>query len=228
MRLAALFCLVLALVFALLLPGTGPMVQTGPAKAAPAEKWIHIDIVRKALTLYEGTKVVKTYAIASGTADNPTPIGVFRITSRFSSKMSGFGTRFLGLNVPWGQFGIHGTNKPGSIGTNASHGCIRMFVKAAEELYRLVPDGTKVVIEGGPYGPLDSYRPVLVPGERSSHVREVQRRLYNLGFLNGNPDGVYGGATSHAVLKAREAFGLPKADRVDGELYDALGIILFE
>ena len=228
MRLAALICLVLTLVFALMFSSTGPAVQSGSAKAVPAEKWIHIDIVRKALTLYEGTKVLKTYAIASGTADNPSPIGVFRITSRFSSKMSGFGTRFLGLNVPWGQFGIHGTNKPGSIGTNASHGCIRMFVKAAEELYRLVPDGTKVVIEGGPYGPMDSYRPVLVPGDRSSHVREVQRRLYRLGYLNGNPDGVYGAATSSAVLKARAAFGLHKEDRVDSELYDALGIILFE
>ena len=226
MRLGALICLVLALVFALF--ASGPKTQAATVSAAPQEKWIHIDIVKKALTLYEGTKVLKTYAIASGTADNPSPIGTFRITNRFSSEMSGFGTRFLGLNVPWGQFGIHGTNKPGSIGTNASHGCIRMYVKSAEELYRLVPNGTKVVIEGGPYGALDSYLPVLVPGERSSHVREVQQRLNSLGFDTGNPDGVYGAGTSRAVLRAREAFGLSRADRVDSALYAALGIILFE
>ncbi len=226
MRLAALICLVLALVIALIVPD--PKAQANPASAAPLEKWIHIDLVRKALTLYEGTKVLKTYAIASGTADNPSPIGTWRVSNRFSSKMSGFGTRFLGLNVPWGQFGIHGTNKPGSIGTNASHGCIRMYVRSAEELYGLVPNGTKVVIEGGPYGALDSYLPNLVPGERSSHVREVQQRLNNLGFSTGNPDGVYGAGTSRAVLQAREAFKLPKADRVDAALYEALGIILFE
>ena len=226
MRLAALICLVLALVLALFY--STPMAQLSPASAAPQEKWIHIDLVRKALTLYEGTKVLKTYAIASGTADNPSPIGVWRVASRFSSKMSGFGTRFLGLNVPWGQFGIHGTNKPGSIGTNASHGCIRMYVKSAEELYSLTPNGAKVVIEGGPYGALDSYLPTLVPGDRSSHVREVQRRLNNLGFSTGNPDGVYGAGTSRAVLQAREAFKLPRADRVDAALYEALGIILFE
>ncbi len=226
MRLAALICLVLALVFALF--ALDPEAQANPAAAAPQEKWIHIDLVKKALTLYEGTLVVKTYAIASGTADNPSPIGTWRVVNRFSSKMSGFGTRFLGLNVPWGQFGIHGTNKPGSIGTNASHGCIRMYVKSAEELYRLVPNGAKVVIEGGPYGALDSYLPVLVPGDRSSHVREVQQRLNTMGFSTGNPDGVYGAGTSRAVLQAREAFKLPRVDRVDTALYDALGIILFE
>ncbi len=226
MRLAALICLVLTLAFALVV--TDSNAPASPASAAPQEKWIHIDLNRKALTLYEGTKVLKAYAIASGTADNPSPIGTWRVTSRFSSKMSGFGTRFLGLNVPWGQFGIHGTNKPGSIGTNASHGCIRMYVKSAEELYGLVPNGTKVVIEGGPYGGYDSYLPVLVPGDRSSHVREVQQRLNSLGFLTGNPDGVYGAGTSRAVLKAREAYKLPNVDRIDAKLYDALGIILFE
>ncbi len=226
MRLAALTCLVLALVFALF--ASGERVQADPASAAPQEKWIHIDLVKKALTLYEGTKILKVYAIASGTAQTPSPIGNFRVSSRFSSEMSGFGTRFLGLDVPWGQYGIHGTNKPGSIGTNASHGCIRMYVKSAEELYRLTPNGTKVIIEGGPYGPLDSYLPTLVPGSRSSHVREVQRRLNSLGYDCGNPDGVYGAATSRAVVKAREAFGLSRVDKVDGALYEKLGIILFE
>ncbi len=226
MRLAALICLVLALAFALIAADSNAPANS--ASAAPQEKWIHIDLNRKALTLYEGTKVLKTYAIASGTADNPSPIGTWRVISRFSSKMSGFGTRFLRLNVPWGIFGIHGTNKPGSIGTNASHGCIRMHVKSAEELYSLVPDGTKVVIEGGPYGALDSYLPVLVPGDRSSHVREVQLRLNSLGFSVGNADGVYGAGTSRAVLQAREAYKLPKVDRIDDALYDALGIILFE
>ncbi len=226
MRLAALTCLVLALVIALF--ASGGKMQAEPVSAAPQEKWIHIDLVKKALTLYEGTKILKVYAIASGTAKTPSPIGSFRITSRFSSEMSGFGTRFLGLNVPWGQYGIHGTNKPGSIGTNASHGCIRMHVKSAEELYRLTPNGTKVIIEGGPYGPLDSYLPTLVPGSRSSHVREVQLRLNSLGYDCGNPDGVYGAATSRAVVKAREAFGLSRVDRVDGPLYEKLGIVLFE
>ncbi len=226
MRLAALICLVVVLVVAVF--ATGSRMQADQTSAQEQEMWIAIDVVRKSLTLYEGNKVLRTYAIASGKADTPSPIGIWRIKSRFSSEMSGFGTRFLALNVPWGIYGIHGTNRPGSIGTSASHGCIRMHVKSAEELYRLVPNGTKVVIEGGPYGPLGSYLPTLLSGDRSSHVFEVQRRLNILGFSNLKPDGVYGWGTSQAVLKAREAFGLPKRDRVDAELYNALGIILFE
>ena len=34
--------------------------------------------------------------------------------------------RWLGLNVPWGNFGIHGTLDPYSVGWASSHGCIRM------------------------------------------------------------------------------------------------------
>lgn len=226
MRLAALIGLVLVLIVAVF--ATGSQTQADQVSAQAQEKWIQIDIIRKSLTLYEGKKVLKTYTIASGTADNPSPLGVWRIKSRFASEMSAFGTRFLALNVPWGIYGIHGTNRPGSIGTNASHGCIRLHVKSAEELYRLVPNGTRVVIEGGPYGPLGSYLPTLLAGDRSSHVLEVQRRLSNLGYFKWTPDGIYGWGTSQAVLQARKDFGLPNRDRVDAELYEALGIILFE
>lgn len=195
---------------------------------APDGRWIWIDIHRKSLTLYEGKTVLKQYAIATGTADTPTPLGTYRISSRFAGELGGFGTRFLGLNVPWGQFGIHGTNKPGSIGSNASHGCIRMHVKDSEELYGLVPNGAKVVIEGGPYGLLDVSLPTLHPGDRSSHVAAVQARLMQLGYAYQWPDGVYGPATQQAVLRAREALKLPAKDLVDGAFYQAIGLCLFE
>ncbi len=61
----------------------------------------------------------------------------------------------MGLNVPWGgKYGIHGTNQPGSIGFNASGGCIRMRNQDVEELYSLVESGTMVNITNGQYGPL--------------------------------------------------------------------------
>ena len=176
----------------------------------------------------KGTEVKKRYAVATGTGDTPSPIGTFRITSRFSGDLGGFGTRFLGLNVPWGQFGIHGTNKPGSIGSNASHGCIRMYVRDSEELYGLVPNGAKVVIQGGPYGQLDSYLRYLIPGDRNSHVAAVQRRLTVLGYYTGQADGIYGRGTQVAVTRARKDLGLPVRDAVDEAFYRAIGLILFE
>ncbi len=191
-------------------------------------KWILIEIHRKTLTLYEGTKVLKTYPVATGAGSTPTPIGVFRITNRFASEMSGFGTRFLGINCPWGTYGIHGTNKPSSIGSNASHGCIRMYVKDAEDLYKRVPNGTRVVIEGGPYGDLDSGLKALSPGDRNSHVRAVQSRLKALGYYWGSADGVYGEGTKQAVIRARKDLGLQSRDSVDWAFYQAIGLILFD
>ena len=136
------------LLMALLL--CAPQHSDTASAGGAADFLIWIDVHQKVLTLYQGRKIVQQWPVATGTADMPTPLGVFRINSRFAGEMSGFGTCFLGLNVPWGQYGIHGTNRPNSIGNNASHGCIRMYVADAEKLYQLVPNWTRVVIEGGP------------------------------------------------------------------------------
>ena len=188
---------------------------------------IYVDVEQKTLTVWQGGTQVRRYTVATGAWSTPTPLGVFTINSRFSGRMSGFGTCFLGLNVPWGSYGIHGTNKPESIGSNASHGCIRLRVKDAEELYALVPDGTRVVIECGPYGELGTSLRPLKSGDRSSMVRAVQRKLRALGYYPGWPDGVYGEGTSRAVSAARQALSLPPGE-VDWALYQAIGLTLFE
>ena len=54
------------------------------------------------------------------------------------------GTRWMGLSAP--GVGIHGTDEPGSIGWNASHGCIRMQVVDSEWLFDHVRVGTTVFI----------------------------------------------------------------------------------
>ena len=189
---------------------------------------IHIDVPAKRLTLFQGDEIARSWPVATGAWDTPTPIGVFSITHRFSGNMCGFGTCFLGLNVPWGNYGIHGTNKPETIGSNASHGCIRMHVKDAEELYALVPNGTQVVIEDGPWGELGGTLRTLRNGDRSSAVRAVQRKLRALGFYDGWPDGIFGAGTQRAVDLARQTFGLSSNGLVDWALYMKLGLTVFE
>lgn len=189
---------------------------------------IHVDVEQKRLTLFCGEETIRTYTVATGAWDTPTPVGVFTITHRFSGQMCGFGTCFLGLNVPWGNYGIHGTNKPESIGYNASHGCIRMNVTDAEELYRLVPNGTRVVIECGPWGELGGSLRTLKNGDRSAAVCAVQRKLRALGYYHGWPDGVFGEATQKAVDAARQAYQLPPNGLVDWALYQKLGLTPFE
>ncbi len=51
------------------------------------------------------------------------------------------------LTLRGGEYAIHGTNRPGSIGGFVSHGCIRMYNSDIRELFRLVEVGTPVVVE---------------------------------------------------------------------------------
>ena len=204
------------------------LLFAAPSLARESPFLIHVDVEQKCLSLFQGDRLIKSYLIATGAWDTPTPIGTFAIVRRFSGEMGGFGTCFLGLNVPWGNYGIHGTNKPESIGYSASHGCIRMQVHDAEELYATIPNGTKVVIECGPWGELGGTLRVLKNGDRSAAVRAVQRKLRALGFYHGWPDGIFGEATQRAVDKARSAYGLPPTGLVDWALYHKLGLMPFE
>ena len=220
MRRGALFCTAMA--FAVLL------ALTARAHARTPEQVIVVDVQRMSLTLYEDRQEIARYPVAAGTSETPSPLGVFHIVRRFRPESGGFGTCFLGLDVPWGEYGIHGTNRPASIGSLASHGCIRMYNRDAEALYARVRNGATVIIEGGPYGELGDGLRTLRPGDRCSHVRVVQRRLRALGWYAGEPDGIYGVATSEAVLRFREGAQLGREDVVDGPVYAALGLMLFE
>lgn len=62
---------------------------------------ILIDISEKRLYLLDGNKLINKYPIASGKLDTPTPIGTWKIISK-ARWGGGFGTRWMGLNVPWG------------------------------------------------------------------------------------------------------------------------------
>jgi lipoprotein-anchoring transpeptidase ErfK/SrfK len=53
------------------------------------------------------------------------------------------------LTLSGGKYAIHGTNRPNSIGTDASYGCIRMFDEDIVDLYSRVSVGTKVVVTRG-------------------------------------------------------------------------------
>jgi len=189
---------------------------------------IMIDLTESMLYLFKDGEIVKKYVIAQGKPSTPSPIGVWEIVSKARSWGSGFGTRWMGLNVPWGTYGIHGTNKPGSIGQRASHGCFRMRNKDVEELYDMVPYKTKVYVYGGPYGNLGSQLVRLSPGDRNSHVVEVQKRLKRLGYYNGAIDGIYGEGMKAALLRFKKDKGLPYNHYVDWATYKALGIMAFE
>ena len=49
--------------------------------------------------------------------------------------------------LPVGEYAIHGTNQPGSIGHFVSYGCIRMYNEDISDLYSRVSVGTRVVVQ---------------------------------------------------------------------------------
>lgn len=95
--------------------------------------------------LYKNNVLIKTYAVAVGKASTPTPSGHFKIISKGLWGKQ-FGGHFMRLNIPYGIYGIHGTDMPASIGHAVSHGCVRMNSLNAAELYKTVPLGTPVNI----------------------------------------------------------------------------------
>ena len=117
-------------------------VATPPLAKPEGEMMIVVDTIQLKLTLYVDGEPYKTYPVAVGRPNQFTlsPVGEWRIVHKSRNWGGGFGTRWMGLNVPWGIYGIHGTNKPWSIGTRASAGCIRMFNRDVEELYAWVPE----------------------------------------------------------------------------------------
>ena len=179
-----------------------------------------IKIPERVLEVYTDETFYKKYRIAVGKSETPTPIGEWNVVWKDYGWGSGFGTRWMGLNVPWGIYGIHGTNKPWSIGKYSSHGCIRMRNKDVEELFEWVPIGTLVRIEGRK----TKVQRVLKLHTAGPDVVQLQLKLKELAFYQSRADGLFGTATEEAVRKYQECKGLEADGKISLELAKELGI----
>ena len=114
------------------------------------------------LNLWLDGKLVKQYKIAVGMPAYPTPTGSFVVTEKIVNPTwtppnspwaaglepvppgagNPLGTRWIGTSAF--LVGIHGTPEVSSIGTDASHGCIRMLIPEVEELFERVTVGMPV------------------------------------------------------------------------------------
>jgi lipoprotein-anchoring transpeptidase ErfK/SrfK len=129
-------------------------------------KTITINLSTNRLTFYDGLKVRKVYPVATGQPSYPTPQGTWEVVYKrmhptwtnpapdgWGKDMpksippgpgNPLGTRAMSLNAS--GILIHGTYASYSIGSYASHGCIRMLLSDVEALYPQVPEGTPVLI----------------------------------------------------------------------------------
>lgn len=117
------------------------------------------------LNLWLDGKLAKQYPIAHGMSSYPTPSGAFVVTEMLENPTwtppnspwaaglepvppgggNPLGTRWIGTSAP--LIGIHGTPQSWSIGSQASHGCIRMLIPDVEDLYEKVEVGMVVEIK---------------------------------------------------------------------------------
>ncbi|HEX8648603.1 MAG TPA: L,D-transpeptidase family protein [Thermoleophilaceae bacterium] len=128
--------------------------------------YISIDRSTFRLRLFKRLRRVRTYGIAVGAAGNGTPAGLFHVRGKdwnpaWHVPNSAWAGSLRGKTIPpddprnplrvvfmslGGAIGIHGTSEPWSIGSRASHGCIRMRSGDVRNLANRTPVGTPVLI----------------------------------------------------------------------------------
>jgi lipoprotein-anchoring transpeptidase ErfK/SrfK len=124
---------------------------------------LEIKLSTRKVTLYQGKKPIKSYRIAVGKRGWETPIGKFKVMSMVRNPA--WASPFTGVVIPGGTsqnplgkywigfwtngknwIGFHGTPSTASVGRAVSHGCIRMYNKDVQELFKQVKVGTPVTV----------------------------------------------------------------------------------
>ena len=125
-------------------PASASTLGGSPYLEKPLE--IIVDRSRHRLAVVSGNVLLRSYEVGLG--GSKTPTGTYAISDKVvnpNGRSNGeFGSR--GMQLSDTDYAIHGTNDPGSIGGDESHGCVRMNKSDVEELFDLVPAGTKVTL----------------------------------------------------------------------------------
>jgi len=141
----------------------GDEVRNGydPLDATPTKpkKRIVISIAKQELTYYRGDVAIATHPVSTGRPGMATPLGTFAILDKKPRAWSAAAKLWMPYWMPFigTKYGLHelpewpGGFKEGQdhLGTPVSHGCVRLGVGAAKEVYDWVEIGTELTIEKG-------------------------------------------------------------------------------
>lgn len=138
---------------------------TGEEVASEYPTYLTLDRATYTLRFWKDLKLAKTYTVAVGQEGLETPEGLYAIQEKEENPTwhvpeSDWAGSLAGQDIPPGPSnpikarwmgiyegaGIHGTEETYSLGTAASHGCVRMAIPDVEELYDLVEVGTPIYI----------------------------------------------------------------------------------
>jgi uncharacterized protein YgiM (DUF1202 family) len=118
-------------------------------------KWVNINITQQVVTAYDNGTPVKVTLTSTGTAKNPTEIGVWKIYYRLPKQdMKGgslaAGDYYFLKDVPYPQYfhnsgeGLHGTYWHDDFGRPRSHGCVNLSTPMSEWFYKWANVGVTV------------------------------------------------------------------------------------
>jgi lipoprotein-anchoring transpeptidase ErfK/SrfK len=124
---------------------------------------LEIQRSKRQVVVYHGKTRIKTYPIAVGKPGWETPLGTFKVQQmmrnpKWISPKTGESIPAGDPENPLGRYwigfwtdgnnwiGFHGTPNPESVGSAASHGCVRMYNEDVEELFAKVTLGTEVTV----------------------------------------------------------------------------------
>jgi hypothetical protein len=170
---------------------------------------ILINIPSRTLEVINNGKVENSYSIGIGKPNFPTPTGNYKVITKIinpnwenpykpageskikAGKANPLGTRWIGfVRNNNGEYGIHGTNNPLSVGNYSSHGCIRMKIKDAENLFAKVNIGTEIYIRNYPYKVFIQNNKLIVKKYKNLYKTAVNKKesieeqleLFNTGY----------------------------------------------
>jgi hypothetical protein len=119
---------------------------------------IQVELSTNTMRVYDGDALSIETKVAAGTGGTPTPTGLFFVKELVPQKnpggalgpfafgLSGFSTVLNSFANGEGTIGIHGTNAPGKLGGDVSHGCVRVINTNIVSMTKIVPLGTPVEI----------------------------------------------------------------------------------
>lgn len=138
--------------------GATGWVRSSDVSLSEVDWRVKVELGAHKLTVWQGADVFREETVAVGTAAAPTPTGDFYLTELLDTGnprgpygpwafgLSAFSDVFTSFAGGPGQIGLHGTNEPGLLGRDVSHGCIRMSNEAISALAARVPPGTPIQV----------------------------------------------------------------------------------
>jgi lipoprotein-anchoring transpeptidase ErfK/SrfK len=153
--------------------GSTGWIDPGQVKKFAHDYRILVELSSHRITAYKGDSVILSEKIAVGASDKPTPNGRYYLKELlracrdekqpdgklkcvpwdkgvygpYAYGLSGFTPTVTNFNGGEGVIGIHGTNEPELLGTDVSHGCIRMSNEGITALSKVLPLGTPVTVQ---------------------------------------------------------------------------------